>query len=444
MAKPELLDAPATELAAWLRDGRAGVEEVGEAVIARVAERDPQIRAFAFFEPELVRRRYEERALEHRLGRAHGPLFGLPVGVKDIFDTRDMPTSYGSPVFADHRPQRDAAVVERLRAAGAVVVGKTVTTEFAVLTPAETRNPHDPSRTPGGSSSGSAAAVAAGLVPLAVGSQTNGSVIRPASFCGVYGFKPSHGAMSRRGMFAQSFLLDHVGTFARSLADLALLSEVLFGFDPEDPATRVEAAPGLGQALSADPPYRPKLAFVPGPGWARAEKAVHEGFGEIAGVLGEALVAIELPEPDEVFVRAHRTIWLPDLAHHLRHVFERHQELISPGLRAMIEEGRNVRAVDWHAAVDARRRLQRILEEVFCDFDAILTPAALGEAPDLSTTGDPICCTLWTLAGVPALNLPLLQGEHGLPIGVQLVGRFGEDARLFRIARWLEAKLARE
>lgn len=444
MAREELLDVPAVELTRWLREGRAGTGEVCEAAIARITARDPHIRAFALFDPDLVRRRYAERDLEHRLGRAHGPLFGLPVGVKDIFDTRDMPTAYGSPIYEGHRPQRDAAVVERLRAAGAVVVGKTVTTEFAVLTPAETRNPLDPSRTPGGSSSGSAAAVAAGLVPLAVGSQTNGSVIRPASFCGLYGFKPSHGAISRRGMFAQSFLLDHVGTFARSLDDLALLSEVLFGFDAEDAATRIEAAPGLSAALAADPPYRPRLAFVPGPGWARAEKAVHEGFREIAEALGEALVAVELPEADEVFVRAHRTIWLPDLAHHLRREFERHRDLISPGLSAMIEEGRGVHAVDYHAAVEVRGRLRAILDEVLRDFDAILTPSALGEAPGIETTGDPVCCTLWTLAGVPALNLPLLQGENGLPIGVQLVGAFGEDARLFRIARWLERTLTEE
>ncbi len=442
MAREELLDVPATTLAGWIAEGRVGLEEVRDAVLARIERREPEIRAFAFVDADLIRRRYEELELERRLGRAKGPLFGIPVGVKDIFDTADMPTAFGSPVHEGRRPLADAAVVERLRAAGAVVVGKTVTTEFAVLTPAETRNPHDPERTPGGSSSGSAAAVAAGMLPLAVGSQTNGSVIRPASFCGILGLKPTFGRISRRGMLLQSPTLDHVGTFARHPEDLALLTEVLMGFDPGDEATRIEGPPGLVAEVGREPPVPPRLAFVPGPGWARADDCVREGFRELAEVLGERLVAIELPEADALFVEAHRRIWLPELAFALRREWERARARLSPGLAAMIEEGRTITAFAYREALGRRRRLRRILEEVFRDFDAILTPAALGEAPGRETTGDPVCCTLWTLAGVPAVTLPLLEGEHGLPVGVQLVGAPGDDARLLRTARWLAREVA--
>ncbi len=444
MAREELLDVPATTLAAWIQEGRVGLEEVRDAVLARIEARDAEIRAFAFFDPDLVRRRYDELELERRLGRAKGPLFGLPVGVKDIIDTADMPTEFGSPIHAGRRPLRDATVVARLRQAGAVVVGKTVTTEFAVLTPAETRNPHDPERSPGGSSSGSAAAVAAGMVPLALGSQTNGSVIRPASFCGVYGFKPSFGKIPRSGMLIQSPTLDHVGTFARSLEELALVSEVLYGFDPADETTRIEGPPGLLAEVRREPPMPPRFAFIPGPGWARAERCVREGFQELAEALGEQLVAIELPESDEALVAAHRRIWLAELAFALRREWERARAKLSPGLAAMIEEGRRLTAFTYREAQYLRRRLQRMLEEIFRDFDAILTPAALGEAPGRETTGDPICCTLWTLAGAPAVTLPLLEGEHGLPVGVQLVGAVGDDARLLRTARWLERTLTAE
>ena len=441
MAREELLDVPAVTLASWIREGRLGIDELLEAALARIEAREPEVGAFAFLDRALLARRLEEREFERRLGRPKPPLFGLPVAVKDIFDTFDMPTEHGSKIFAGNRPQRDAAVVERLRAAGAIVLGKTVTTEFAVLTPAATRNPLDPSRTPGGSSSGSAAAVAAGMAPLAIGSQTNGSTIRPASFCGIYGFKPSFGSIPRRGMLAQAPSLDHVGTFARSLEDLALLTEVLFGFDPADEATRIEAPPALLELARSEPPMPPRFAFHPGPGWSRAEEAVRGGFQELADLLGEQMVLVELPEPDEEVVRAHRTLWTAELAHHLGPYCDRAPEAVSAGLRAMIEEGRRVGAVDYQRARAFRRRWQRILEELFRDFDAIVTPAALGEAPGLETTGDPICCTLWTFAGTPAVSLPLLAGEHGLPIGVQLVGALGDDGRLLRTARWLERRV---
>ncbi|HET6468435.1 MAG TPA: amidase, partial [Geminicoccaceae bacterium] len=239
----DLVRLPAHQLLGLLLDGRLASEELTRACLARIEAREPEVQAWAFLDPAHALAQARERDAAKRAGRPLGPLHGLPVGVKDIFDTADMPTENGTVLLAGRRPTRDAAVVERLRAAGAVVMGKTVTTELAVYAPGKTRNPRHPEHTPGGSSSGSAAAVADHMVPLAIGSQTNGSVIRPAAFCGVLGFKPSAGLISRHGVLAQSPMLDHVGTFANHLADLALLTEPLIGFDARDQGTRPTARP---------------------------------------------------------------------------------------------------------------------------------------------------------------------------------------------------------
>ncbi len=444
MTASELLEVPAKRLAAWIAEGKVELRECADVFLARIAEREPEIHAWAFHDPEHVRRRYEALEFERRLGRPKGPLFGLPVGLKDIFDTEDMPTEYGASFHAGRRPTADSWVARRLRAAGAVLMGKTVTAEMACMTPGPTRNPLDPSRTPGGSSMGSAAAVADRMVPLAVGSQTGGSVIRPASFCGVYGFKPSHGLIPRSGCLLQSEILDHVGVFARSLEDLAFFAEVLVGDDREDAATRPRAAPRLPEIAATEPPLPPKLAFVPGPGWERLEDYVREGFGELAEELGERLVAVELPSPFERAVEAHRTIWTGDLSWHYRREYDAGPGAVSDGLRGLIEEGHGVTVRRYHEARHLRELCRRILETLFVDFDAVVTPAALGEAPGPETTGDPVCCSAWTFAGLPSVTLPLLEGPNGLPVGVQLVGAFEDDARLLRTAAWLERRLSRE
>ncbi len=444
MAADELREVPARQLAAWISEGRVGLGECVEAFMARIAEREPEVRAWAFHDPEHVRRQLEAREFERRLGRPKGPLFGLPVGLKDIFDTEDMPTEYGTPLHVGRRPTADSWVARRLRAAGAILMGKTVTTEMACMTPGPTRNPLDLSRTPGGSSQGSAAAVADRMVPLAVGTQTAGSVIRPASFCGIYGFKPSHGLIPRSGCLMQSELLDHVGVFARSINDLAFFAEVLVGDDRGDPATRPRAALRLPEIAAGEPPLRPRLAFVAGPGWERAEECVREGFGELAEALGEDLVAVELPAPFERAVEAHRTLWTGDLSWHYRREYDAGPDGLSAHLRGLIEEGQGVTVRRYHEARHIRERCRLILDGLFADFDALVTPAALGEAPGPETTGDPICCTPWTFAGLPAVTLPLLEGPNGLPVGVQLVGAYEDDARLLRTAAWLERRLSRE
>jgi Asp-tRNA(Asn)/Glu-tRNA(Gln) amidotransferase A subunit family amidase len=328
-----------------------------------------------------------------------------------------------------------------LRAAGAVVLGKTVTTECAYYAPGKTRNPHNPEHTPGGSSSGSAAAVAAGMVPLALGSQTNGSTIRPASFCGVYGFKPTHGLVPRGGMLQLSRTLDHVGLFARTLEDLALLGEQIVGHDPRDPDTRVRARPAFVSVAGAEPPLPPLLAFVKTPAWERAADDLKEGFAELVAALGDRVVEIELPESARQAWDWQRTIMEAEMAANLAAEWERGRDKLSPQLRSLLERGREARAFDYQTALARIAPLNEGFAEIFERCDAILTPSAPGTAPKgLDSTGDPAFCTLWTLCGMPAVSLPLMKGVNGLPMGVQLVGPRAGDARLLRTARWLAAR----
>jgi Asp-tRNA(Asn)/Glu-tRNA(Gln) amidotransferase A subunit family amidase len=319
-----------------------------------------------------------------------------------------------------------------------------VTTELAVFTPGKTRNPHDTARTPGGSSSGSAAAVAAYMVPLAVGSQTNGSVIRPASFCGVVGFKPSRGIISRYGALAQSETLDTVGVFARSIEDAALLVDAIAGFDERDPQTLPAAPPQLLAAATRRPPVKPSFAFVRSPVWDKAEPDVRDGFHELVEIIGDRVAEVELPEP---FARGHdwhRAVNLPEMARNYARYYERDASLLSARLRGMIEEGLAIRARDYLTALDGIAVLNAGLEKVLERFDAILTPAAPGEAPIGDATGDPAFCTLWTYCGVPAVTLPLLVGANGMPVGVQLIGRRHFDGRVLWTARWLWETLQEE
>jgi Asp-tRNA(Asn)/Glu-tRNA(Gln) amidotransferase A subunit family amidase len=335
-------------------------------------------------------------------------------------------------------------VVARLREAGAVIMGKTVTTEYAGLHPGKTTNPHDAQRTPGGSSSGSAAAVAALMVPGAIGSQTNGSVIRPAAFCGVVGFKPTHGLISRGGALLLSRTLDHVGVFARTVEDAALLAETLIGVDEDDPDTRPAARPPLVAVAGAEPPLPPRFAFVRSPVREDAEPETCEALAELVAAMGEAVTEVELGASFARAVEMHGTIMEAEMAHNLQRDYDKGGDRLSPALRERLERGRARTATDYLDAVAGIPTLNDALDPVFDEYDAIVTPAAPGEPPrGLQSTGQPIFCTLWTYLGTPALTLPLLRSSAGLPLGVQLVGRRGGDARLLRTARWLVGRLAR-
>ncbi len=433
----------ATEASAAIRAGTLTSEELVRSCLRRIDEVEPSVGAWAHLDPELALERARAADAERRTGRSVGPLQGIPVGIKDIFDTADMPTENGTILHAGRTPGYDATAVALLRQAGAVIMGKTVSTELAVYAPGKTRNPHDHERTPGGSSSGSAAAVAARMVPLALGTQTNGSIIRPASYCGVFGYKPSFGLISRHRVLALSRLLDHVGVFARTLEDLALCAETLMAFDARDPDLRPRMRPALSQILGQEPPLPPRLAFVRTPVWDQADADVHGGFEELCSHLGDRVEEIELSGVFGQALDLHRTIMETDLAVSLAREFERGRDSLSGTLREMIERGRQHRAVDYKQAISGIAPLRAELNEIFDDFDAILTPAATGEAPvGTASTGSPAFCTLWTLCGLPALSLPLLQGSNGMPVGVQLVASHGDDARLMRTARWLVESLA--
>jgi Asp-tRNA(Asn)/Glu-tRNA(Gln) amidotransferase A subunit family amidase len=405
---------------------------------------EPQVQAWTFLDADYALR--QARSLDQlRLqGKSIGPLHGVPIGIKDIFDTADMPTENGSVIYAGRTPSRDATAVSMLRAAGAVIMGKTVTTEFAYFSPGKTRNPHSQEHTPGGSSSGSAAAVAASMVPLALGSQTNGSTIRPAAYCGVIGFKPTHGLISRHRVFALSRTLDHVGLFARSIEDIALLAEWVVGDDENDPDTRPRARVPFIDIASEEPPLAPMFAFIKTPMWERADEETKEGFAEIIEELGSQVEEVELfPSALEAW-QWHQSIMGAEMAFNLEREWNNARHRLSEQLRAQIERGRQVNAVDYQNALSRIMPIHESFVELFEQrYDAILTPAAPSAAPTgLSSTGDPSFCTLWTLCGMPAISLPLLQSTSGLPLGVQLVGPRHGDARLLRTARWLAAKMA--
>ncbi len=428
----------ASEAAKAIREGSLTSGELVRACLDRIDTLEPSIGAWTFLDPAFALAQAESADRRRAAGEPLGPLHGLPVGIKDIFDTSDMPTENGTPLHAGRTPAEDAAAVALLRRAGAVILGKTVTTELAVYAPGKTRNPAAPGHSPGGSSSGSAAAVAAGMVPLAVGSQTNGSTIRPASYCGVVGYKPTHGLASLRGGLAQSTFLDTIGVFAGNVADAALIGDVLMGFDDRSPAMPRRARSNLSETAAAEAPVPPRLAFVRTPLWDRLEAGAAKAFEDFAGRFPGVVREAALPEWTAQGLDWHRTIHEADIARSLAALYERGRDRLSPMLRGMIERGQAHRAVAYNDALEGAAKLHEAIAEILLRHDAIITPGATGSAPrGLESTGSPMFCTLWTLAGVPAVSLPLLKAADGLPLGVQLVGRRGDDARLLRTARWL-------
>lgn len=447
MAKRIPLADPATltarEAARRIAEGALSAAELTAACLRRIETEEDRVQAWAFLDPQKAMAEARERDRRRARGLPLGALHGVPVGIKDIIDVKGMPTTNGSSIDAGNRPWEDATLVRRLRAAGAVILGKTVSSEFAYYHPGKTRNPHDAGRTPGGSSSGSAAAVAAQMVPLAVGSQTNGSVIRPASFCGAVGFKPGFGAIPRTGVLRLAPTLDQIGVFARTIEDAAL-AEVLMGPDGRDRDATETPGPLSATALAA-PPVTPAFAFVKTPVWDRAEEGTKAAFTELTQALGEQADEADLPD---AFSRAHGwhgVVMAAEMARNLGHYVDRTPDQCSAQLCEIVAQGRTIRAPDYLAARDMGAVLREALAPVFDRFDAILTPAAPGEAPEgLETTGDPAFCTLWSYLGLPAISLPLMTGPAGMPIGVQLVGAPGQDARLLRTARWLVARLSGE
>ncbi|WP_242652225.1 amidase [Limimaricola pyoseonensis] len=434
-----MLDLTARELRDRLAAGALDAAALVEACLDRIAALEPKVQAWAWLDGDHALQQARALDAHRRSGRPVGPLHGLPVALKDVIDTAKIPTANGTALDEGRVPEKDAWLVERLKAAGAIVIGKTVTAELAFLHPGKTRNPHDESRTPGGSSSGSAAAVAAGMVPFAVGTQTGGSVIRPAAFCGTVGFKPSFGAIPRTGVLSQSPSLDTIGVFARTVEDAALLAEVLYGHDPADRATALAPAPRLHAIATTKPPVRPTLAFLRPPGWDDAHPDTHAGLSELVEALGEQCFEAALPSAFDEAAAIRERINLAEMAKSYYGYEKRGRAQLSEEMQGALDRGKAIPARDYIAALDWPDVLYAGLDEIFERCDAILVPAAPGPAPEgHASTGDSIFNGLWTLCGTPAVTVPLLQSETGLPMGVQLVGRRGDDARLLRTARWLE------
>ncbi len=407
--------------AAAIANGESTSVALVEACLDRIESKDALVSAWAFVDAELALARAREADAASKAGKPVGPLHGVPVGVKDIFDTADMPTECGSDLYRNRQPRQDAEAVSLLRGAGAIILGKTVTAELALSAPGATANPLDLRRTPGGSSSGSAAAVADFMVPLAVGSQTVGSVIRPASFCGIVGFKPSFDAIPTGGMHRLAQPLDHVGMFARELADISLMAKALM--PAEDPA------PG---AHEESKPLR--LGLVRAPVWSEASAHARSRFDACAADLGMDDDA-HLGDTFDDAVACQRLILDANLAANLGPLYESNPEALKALTGDRVRAGL---AIDGHALERALARVEKQkqrLRQVFQDYDALLTLAAPGEAPlGLSSTGNAVFSSIWTLMGVPVVTLPMLEGENGMPIGVQIIGARGADAKLLAVA----------
>ena len=416
----------ATEAADRIAKGELTSEALVSACLDRIREREDTVRAWRHLDEDQVLA--QARAADK--SDPKGPLHGIPVGIKDIIDTHDMPTRHGSPIYIDNQPPGDAACVALIRQAGGIIMGKTVTTEFAFMTPRETRNPHNPAHTPGGSSSGSAAAVADFMVPLGYGTQTAGSVIRPGSFCGITAYKSSFGALPMAGIKPFAPNLDALGIYGRRVSDTALLRHALSGA-PAQPAVLAEP-PRIGLCQTYE--------------WKQAEPATAKALEQATAAFraaGAEVVEMTLPESFSRSVAAQTVVLKYEGARSYVSEYRLAPDDLSPGIRAMIEEGLAIEHAEYAEAWSLGRSCQRALGELLEDHDALLAPSAPGEAPKgLETTGDAIFNRMWTFLHASAVSLPGHIGPNGLPVGVQAIGGIGGDDKLLRVAQWMERALA--
>jgi Asp-tRNA(Asn)/Glu-tRNA(Gln) amidotransferase A subunit family amidase len=434
----------ATEAAARIRRGDLTAEALVQACLQRIEAREPEVQAWTWIDPDYALAQAREADARLAEGQGVGPLHGVPVGVKDIIDTADMPTENGSPMFRGRRPERDAACVTALREAGAIILGKTVTTELANTHPGKTRNPHNPAHTPGGSSSGSAAGVADFHMPLALGTQTGGSVIRPASYCGIYGVKPTVGLIPRRGVLLQSHTLDTLGAYGRSLEDLGLALDCLSLHEPDDGLSFPRSRGSAREILAEDPPSPPRFAFLETPAWSHADPGAQRAIRGVVERLGDRCREEGLPSPFDRIIDLHLTVMgTEDLAYYGTYL-ERTPELLSDALRQRLIDAKSIPAADYVTALNEREVIYADLAALLDDYDAVLCLASASSAPrSLETTGSPIFNGLWTYLGVPCVTLPRLEVD-GLPMGLQLVGKRRDEGRLLRTARVLDGWLAGE
>src|SRR6266852_6157062 len=428
MRSAELAELGLREVTEAIRAGTVSPVDLVDACLARIRALDGELRAWAHVDGSEALATARERLAEARAGTLRRPLHGVPVGVKDIFDVAGMPTTGGAKPFAHTRPGVDAPAVARLRTAGAIIVGKTVTTEFAYRDPAPTRNPWNQGHTPGGSSAGSAAALAARMVPLALGSQTVGSVLRPAAYCGVVGFKPTHGLVSTAGVIPLAWSLDHVGVFTRGVADAALVFSVL-----------------ARRNVVAEPGGPPRLALAPdllrraSPEIAAHVQATADAFARAGATIAE----VKLPASFGGIHAAGQTVLEAEAATYHEPRFAKHADDYGPEIRKLVEKGLTISASAYVGANRARLAFSEEVMELLAAHDALLSPTAPAPAPEgLTSTGDASLCAPWSFAGVPAVSLPSGLGASGLPLAIQLVQAAGAEARLLSVAAWCERQLA--
>jgi Asp-tRNA(Asn)/Glu-tRNA(Gln) amidotransferase A subunit family amidase len=438
--KPYLLSAK--QLIDKVKKSELSSVEVANSFIERIEEFEKKVHAWAFFDKTSFLEKAKEADDWRLSGKPLGPLHGLPIAIKDIFKTDDMPTGYGTPIKEGQRSKNESEVVKLLKNAGAIIMGKTVTTELAYFDPGKTTNPNDYSRTPGGSSSGSAAAVASFMAPVAIGSQTNGSMIRPASYCGVIGYKPSYGLISRSGVLRLSFLLDQIGIFGRTIEDMGLISKIIMSKDPKDKSTRTYPTENMESSVLQDHPFDPKFVFVQTPKWKNLDDDSKKAFDKLRKKLEKNVVDFQDPSSFEKIFEYQQVIMETDMAHNLSYFYEAHKNKIGKKLREAIERGQSYKSKDYAEAVDNIETIYDNMSELFNHFHAIITPATTGEAPkSLAHTGSPEFCTIWTYLGMPSISLPILEGSNKMPIGVQVVGEKFDDVRFLRSANWLFKKL---
>ena len=435
----DIFSLKAEELALKIKDSQLTSVEICEKYIERINKFEKDVKAWAHFDKKLLLEKAVEADEYRRSGKPLGPLHGVPVAVKDIVGTLDMPTECGTVIRKGKSYSQNAEIVDLLLAAGAIVMGKTATAELAYLGPPKTTNPHDHSRTPGGSSSGSAAAVASFMAPLSIGSQTGGSIIRPASYCGVVGYKPTYGLISRNGVLKTSEKLDHIGVFGRSVEDVALLSKILIKKDNFDSATVHYSAENMLEETKKGPLFEPKFIFYKTDYWKNIEKKSREAFEYFIKSFKKNIEVFDNPSYFKDIHKYHQIMYETDLANNFGLYYKKYKKKLSKPMQDAIVKGNKHSAKEYAEALDFMKRSYASYEEVFEDYHGVLSPASPGVAPkSLKTTGSAEFNKVWSYLGTPCISLPLLQGDANMPLGVQLTGARYDDHRFLGIANWLE------
>ena len=432
---------PVSEIAKKIRNSELSSVELCQNYIDQINKFEKDVKAWVHFDKKLLIEKAEESDKHRKSGKPMGSLHGIPVALKDIIGTYDMPTECGTVLRKGKTQSQDAEIVDLLKSAGSIIMGKTATSELAYLGPPDTRNPHDYSRTPGGSSSGSAAVIATHMAPLSIGSQTGGSVIRPASYCGVVGYKPSYGLISRNGVLRTSFNLDHIGVFGKKVEDVALLSKILIKKDSYDEATIHYSSEYMLEECIKGPPFEPKFIFYKTNSWKKIDKKSRESFEYFIKSFKKNIEVFDTPSYFKDIDKNHRIIHETDLSNNFQIYYKKSKNKLSKEMQSAISRGMKYSAKEYLDAVDFMKRSYESYKEVFEDYHGVLSPCSTGVADKgLKSTGSADFNRVWSYMHTPAISLPLLQGENNLPLGVQLIGGKYDDQRFLGTARWLEKK----